>query len=137
MSSYAVAIGHNNAAGLDAFDFQPKQPKGIEYPEQVYGGDLSSSFLGNANFTLLWTNTMERGGPDTLLAQCGLNNNYGSEVTSNEVTIRILDNDDQWIVVNATVYTPRQTSRHFVGWSGFEINGVIEGLSDAPEEPEP
>ncbi len=132
MSSYAVAIGHNNADDLDDFELQPKQPKGIEYPEQVYGGDLSSGFLGDANFTLLWTNTMERDMPETLLTQCGLSNNYGNEVTSNEVTVRILDNNDNWIIVNATVYAPRQTSRHFIGWSGFEITGVIQGISEEP-----
>lgn len=136
MSNYAIAPGFNNAAGLVAFDPQPKMPRGIEYPEIVYGGDLSSGQIGTPTFDLLWSNTLDRYTMNALLIQAGLNAKYGSEIDSVEVTVRIRDNDgdvttrkDDWIVVNAVAQRPREYRRAYIGWENHAITFQITGLA--------
>jgi hypothetical protein len=126
--NYAIADGWNNEAGLTPFLLQPKQPNGITYPEQVFGGDLSSGFIGTPKVELVWSNTITRENKSLLLAQADLSLNYGSEVTSNRVTLRILDDDEEWIVVNATIHAPRETERFYIGWNRLILTAMLHGL---------
>jgi len=130
--NYAIADGFNNPDDLVPFVLQPKQPKGIHYPERVWGGDQSSGFLGTATTTLLWTNTITREAQGELLEQAGLSIEFGSEVSSNEVTLRLQDNHGgrytSWIVVNATIHAPDETERFYIGWNKLECLVMIHSL---------
>lgn len=129
--NYAVASGFNNTAGLIAFILQPRAGRGIEYPEQVFGGDLSASQIGTPTVELVWSNTITRDAMNDLLQQAGLDAKYGSEVDSAQVTLRIKDNDgdDTWIVVNAVAQRPREYKRHYIGWADHAITFQLVGFA--------
>jgi hypothetical protein len=135
MSNYAIYPGFDADVGdLVPFAPQPKMPRGIEYPEIVYGGDLSAAQIGTATFDLVWSNTITRYAMNNILIQAGLNAKFGSEIDSVEVTVRIRDNDgdsttlmDDWIIVNAVAQRPREYRRFYIGWANHVITfQVIE-----------
>lgn len=136
MPQYEIAAGFNNSAGLAPFAPQPKMPRGLEYPEVVFGGDLSASQIGTASFDLVWSNTISRYGMNYLLTQAGLNAAYGSEVDSAQVTVRVRDNagdaitgKDNWIVLNAVAQRPRDYKRFYIGWSDHVITFQVVGFA--------
>lgn len=137
MSNYAILAGFDqDAVDLIPFDPQPRMPRGIEYPEIVYGGDLSAGQIGTPTFDLVWSNTIDRYTMNALNIQAGLNAKYGSEVDSAEVTVRIRDNDgdvttrkDDWIIVNAVAQRTREYRRAYIGWENHSITFQIVGLA--------
>lgn len=135
--SYAIAVGlDQDEADLIPFTLQPRMPRGIEYPETVYGGDLSASQIGTASFDLVWNNTIERANLNLLLIQAGLNAKFGSEIDSAEVTVRVKDNDgaENWIILNAVAQRPREYKRFYIGWTDHVITfQVVAKLGDSEE----
>ncbi len=137
MSNYAILAGFNaDENDLVPFDPQPRMPNGIQYPEIVYGGDLSASQIGTPTFDLVWSNTMSRYNMNYINTQAGLNAQYGSEIDSAEVTVRIRDNDgdettgkDNWIVVNAVAQRAREMKRFTIGWNDHFITFQVVGLA--------
>lgn len=130
MSSYAVVDGFNNSGTVVPFDPEPACPEGIRYPEVTYSGRGAKGFLGFPVARLVWNNLEDRADASTLLALCGLSLEYGSEVTSNEVTVRLKDWDDTFITVNAVANVPDGLRRLFaLGWSNLEIEFIIKGTA--------
>lgn len=128
---YRVGIGFDNDTLAD-IDPQPKQPNGIQYPQKVYGGRLNVGLRGTAFTALLWTNTIERDTPQDIAEQFGLSLLFGEEIPSSEVTIELLDNDDNWIIVNAVAEIPDELNRFWIGFNDFGIILKIVGVADVP-----
>lgn len=121
MTSYQVALQYFNAAGLADFPVEPAQPDGIRYPEQVFAGDGSSGLAGFPYTDLVWNELLDRADVTALLAACGLSLTLLHETPSAPVTLRIRDNDDQWVRVNARVLAPVSLRRSKLGWSNFTL----------------
>lgn len=122
MTVYRVALSWGNAAGLVTLSIQPAQPLGLQWPDAVMALDGSTLFQGYPSTSLVWNNVLDPADMDTILSELGLANTLaGAPVPSKKVTAQILDNDGNWIIVNAWATAPNGGKRTMLGWSDVRI----------------
>lgn len=120
--AYKVAQNWNNVAGYADILVPPAQPTALGWPDVVTTLDGGLYMQGYAQVELFWNNLLERTDMESILAQFGLINTLvGGPVASKKVTVRLLDNDDTWIDVNAIALAPGGVKRSLLGWRDFSI----------------
>ncbi len=116
MTSYQVADGKDNAAGLIDISPQPASPDGVRYPELVFSADGSAHFHGWAYIDLVW-NSIDRASYNAILTAFGLS----QTVAHNAVTVKIRDNDDTFRVYNGDAIRLQEEQRRLVFWKQLTI----------------
>jgi hypothetical protein len=119
---YQAAVNWNNVAGLTTLTIEPAQPLGLSWPEAVTTLEGGVVLQGYPVTELVWNMLLDRADLQTLLAQFGLGTTWaGTPVASRKVTVRLLDNNDQWVNVNAMAVAPNGGRRTMLGWQDVRI----------------
>lgn len=116
MSTYQIADGHDNEASFAVMTPQPAGRSGQRYPELVFYGNGQADFEGGLFMELSW-DTMTRAQYNTLRTQLGISDT----VASNDVTVKIRQNDNTFDDWNATLIYLRTEQRRPDGWRGFSV----------------
>lgn len=124
ITSYQVAIGHNNASGLSPMRPQPRNPSDIAYPEFLVGLDGSNIPQGNQSVDLLFQ-ALSYAEWVATLAQFGLS----KTVFNANVTVRLRQDDDTYANYNAIASHQTGKERGYGFWRAFVVTvGWLEAL---------
>lgn len=116
MTTYQVADGKNNAAGLADINPQPASPSGIRYGELRFSADGSASFHGYAYIDLVW-NSLTRDQYNAVLTAFGLS----QTVAHNAVTVKVRKNDDTFAAYNGDAVRLQNEKRERPFWKDLTI----------------
>lgn len=113
---YRVADTHNNAGGLETINPQPQRGTAMDSAQIMTNGSGGAVGIGYTRMTLAW-NSLERDQYNSILTAFGLS----LSVRSNEVTVRLRQNDNTFANFNATALLLEQPRPGLAFWSNLTI----------------
>lgn len=124
ITTYKVAVGHNNAAGLSTITPQPRNPSDIQYPEFLVGLDGSMIPQGNQFAELLFA-ALSYSEYTGVLAKFGLS----ATVFSAACTVRLRTDGDLYQNYNGIASHTTGKQRGYGFWKDFTITvGWLEAI---------
>lgn len=116
ITTYRVAVGHNNAAGLSTLSPQPRNASDIAYPEFLDGLDESVTPQGKP-FVELTFNALSYSEYAIVLAKFGLS----ATIFNADVTVRLRTDIDAYSNYNGVAKHRTGKERGYGFWRNFTI----------------